>query len=352
MSGGRDAPARRRPAAARLRIAQVLAIAIVAYFIVSYLVHSWSKVRAYQWSFRPLPLVLSLLAFLLFYLLQGGAWWLLLRGFRLRSSLPTASATWGKSILARYVPGNVFMFLGRAWMSRRQGLDLARVSAAMVYEQALGLSSALVTVALLYPFWRHHGRIAAWSLVAVPFLVALMHPRVFTPLAARLLRVLKREPLGAALPFAATLGLLCYFVVSWLVAGAAAWLLAASVTAVGARELPVIVAGYAFAYVVGMAAFIFPSGLGVREAVLAATLATRLPGGVALAWAVLLRLWQTIVELAYVGGVSLGEARGGAAAVAGRAQSITDTRGDATSSGSAAQGDVRRSNSGEDEEEE
>ncbi len=294
-----------------LRIAQGLAVAIIAYFIVTYLVHSWSKVRSYEWSVRPLPLVLSFIAFLLFYVLQGGAWWLLLRGFALRSGPTRASATWGKSILARYVPGNVFMFLGRAWMSRRQGLDLARVSAAMVYEQALGLSSALVTVALLFPFWMRHGGITAWSLVAIPILVALMHPRVFTPLAAWALRVLKREPLGAVLPFAAVLGLLCYYVVSWLVAGLAAWLLADSVTAIGARALPVIIAGYAFAYVVGMAAFIFPSGLGVREAVLAAALAARLPGGVALAWAVLLRLWQTLVELVYVGAASLADARGG-----------------------------------------
>ena len=51
-----------------------------------------------------------------------------------------------------------------------------------------------------------------------------------------------------------------------------------------------------------MAAFIFPSGIGVREAVLAAALASRLPGGVALAWAVLLRLWQTVIELLFVGG--------------------------------------------------
>ena len=51
---------------------------------------------------------------------------------------------WGKSILARYMPGNVFMFVGRAWMSHAQGLPLERVTAAMVYEQALGVCSALL----------------------------------------------------------------------------------------------------------------------------------------------------------------------------------------------------------------
>ncbi len=66
-------------------------------------------------------LVASGVAFLSFYVLQALAWWLLLRGFDLHSPFPVAMSTWGKSILARYVPGNVFMFVGRAWMSHGQG---------------------------------------------------------------------------------------------------------------------------------------------------------------------------------------------------------------------------------------
>ena len=50
-----------------------------------------------------------------------------------------------------------------------------------------------------------------------------------------------------------------------------------------------------------MAAFFFPSGIGVREAVLTAAAGARLPGGVALAWALLLRLWVTVIELVFVG---------------------------------------------------
>jgi len=53
--------------------------------------------------------------------------------------------------------------------------------------------------------------------------------------------------------------------------------------------------------VAGMIAFFIPSGIGVREAVLAASLARRLPGGVALVWALLLRVWVTAIELVFVG---------------------------------------------------
>ena len=208
---------------------------------------------------------------------------------------------WGKSILARYVPGNVFMFVGRAWMSHSRGLSVERVSAAMVYEQALGVGGALLAVAVLFPFWEYRPGITALSLIAIPVLIVLMHPRVFGPLAGWALRLLHRAPLEVTLGFGAVLGVLVLFMLDWLVAGVGAWMLARSITGLGVDSLPLVIVAYALAYVAGMVAFFIPSGIGVREAVLTASLSRELPGGVALTWALLLRLWVTVIELVFVG---------------------------------------------------
>jgi len=292
---------RRRGRRFVLRIVQLALVAATLYFLAAYLLRSWSTITAYAWSFDPKWLVLSAAAFLVFYLSQTVSWWYLLRGCGAPSPFWPAAATWAKSILARYVPGNVFMFVGRAWMSHAQGLPVERVSAAMVYEQAIGLCSALITVAVLFPFWEYRPGTTALSLIAIPVFVALMHPRLFGPLASRLLRLLHRPPLDVTVAFRSVVGLLAFFVLAWLVAGAGAWSLARAVTGIGVDALPLVVVAYAFAYVVGMAAFIFPSGIGVREAVLTASLSGHLPAGVVLAWAVLLRLWVTAMELAFVG---------------------------------------------------
>ena len=303
VAGPAEPPARPhrpwlRPA---LRVAQIVLVAAIVYFLAAYLVRSWSTVKAYHWSLRYGWLVASGVAFLAFYVLQALAWWLLLRGFDLHSPFPVAMSTWGKSILARYVPGNVFMFVGRAWMSHGQGLPVATVSAAMVYEQALGLASALVTVAVLFPFWETDRGATGLSLLAIPLFIILLHPRVFRPLSSWALRRVHREPLDVTLGFGVVIAMLCYYVAAWLVAGTGAWLLARAVTGLGVGSLPLVIVAYALSFVVGMAAFIFPSGIGVREAVLTASLAKHLPGGVALAWALLLRLWVTAIELLFVG---------------------------------------------------
>lgn len=284
-----------------VRLIQAAIVAATVYFLVAYLVRSWDSIEDFDWEFDAGWLALSGVAFFVFYFAQAGFWWLLLRGCGAPGPFWPAASVWGKSILARYVPGNVFMFVGRAWMSHSRGLSVERVSAAMVYEQALGVCGALLAVAVLFPFWEYRPGVTALSLIAIPVLVALMHPRVFGPVAGWALRLLHRPPLEVTLGFGAVLGMLVLFTLDWLVAGAGAWLLARSITGLDASALPLVTVAYALAYVAGMVAFFIPSGIGVREAVLTASLSKELPGGVALTWALLLRLWVTILELLFVG---------------------------------------------------
>jgi len=290
-----------------LRLLQALLVAATVAFVALALARSWDEVTAYDWTFRPGWLLASAAVLLCFYCAQAMGWWLLLAGFGLRPGVLATWAVWGSSILARYVPGTVFMFVGRAWLHHGQGLDLPRVGAAMVYEQALQLCAALLTVAFLWPLARVDAAWAAWSLLAIPPLLVLVHPGVFVPLAGRVLRLLHREPLAAALGFGRVVALLGYYVATWLLVGVGAWCLAEATVDVGVDTVALVVAAYALAYVAGMAVFFVPSGVGVREAVLAGALGAEVGTAVALAWAVLLRLWQTAAEVVFVGLVLLAD---------------------------------------------
>ena len=100
-----------------------------------------------------------------------------------------------------------------------------------------------------------------------------MHPRIFGPLAGWALRLLHRPPLEV------TLGLrrrARHARASSRSTGSSpatgAWLLARAITGLGVDALPLVIVAYALAYVAGMVAFFIPSGIGVREAVLTASL--------------------------------------------------------------------------------
>jgi hypothetical protein len=282
------------------RLVQAAFVLVVAVFIVVRLADTWDTISAYPWELHLGPLAASVVLFLVFYWLNGVAWWLLVRGFRQPAGLHDSVALWGQSILARYVPGNVFMFVGRALLAQRRGLSLAPITAAMVYEQALGFAAALMTATALFPFVDEEPAEALWGAVGIPLILVAVHPRVFSPLADRLLRAMRRPPLEVVLRYRTVLAMLAFYVGSWLVVGAAAYAFAAGVAGAGREALAAVTAGYALGFVAGMVAFVMPSGLGVREAVLAATIVGSLPAGVALAWALLLRLWQTVLELLFV----------------------------------------------------
>jgi uncharacterized membrane protein YbhN (UPF0104 family) len=148
-AGDRDAGRRHRV----LRAVQAVLTIAALVFVALALARSWDEVQAYEWSLHPVWLAVSGLLILAFYVLQAAGWWMLLRSLALHVPVRWAAASWGRSIIARYIPGNVFMVLGRALSSQRRGLELRRVSAAMVYEQALAFCAALVTLGLLFPFW-------------------------------------------------------------------------------------------------------------------------------------------------------------------------------------------------------
>jgi glycosyltransferase 2 family protein len=324
VRGERAAPARREddtpggqtqggPSWLRGRPASVIralfAVAVAA-VIALYLARSWDTLSGYDWRLSFWPALAATVCFAVFYLLSGLFWWAILDACGLRSGKLRAVATWGQSVLARYLPGNVFMFAGRLWMSVRQGLEPDRVTAAMVYEQVLSVAGALLTAALLFPFWEYERALTAWSLIAVPLLVALLHPRVFAPLAALVLRIAHRPPLRQVITFRRVCLLLAWSVGLWLLVGVGAWLTAVALTGAGADALPQVVAAFALAFVAGMVAFFVPSGIGVREGVLAAATVATLPGSaVAFAWALLVRFWVTLVELGFVAVVTLVDRR-------------------------------------------
>ena len=78
--------------------------------------------------FSPGWLLISALGVLLFYFLQGEYWRLILHALGEDIPARPGRAVWGKSLLARYVPTNALMIVGRVVMAERYGVT-KRVSA-------------------------------------------------------------------------------------------------------------------------------------------------------------------------------------------------------------------------------
>ena len=134
----------------------------------------------------------------------------------------------------------------------------------------------------------------------MPLAALLLHPRVFGPASAWALGRVHRPPLGALLPFGRVILMVGWYLVTAAMLGLSVW---AFMRGVGGPEIgdPVGVAsGFLLAFVVSMLVFIVPSGLGVRDAMLALVLSWQVPAGVAVALSVGSRLFLIAVELVFV----------------------------------------------------
>ena len=279
-----------------------LIIVLIAGFLTAFVVTQWSRLPDYDWEFRPLWLVVAGAALLFFYALQCEAWLWILRALGERLDSRPGRSIWGRSLIARYVPTNALMVVGRVVMAERRGVSKRACLASIVYEAGFAIATAVIAGSyFVITLPGLEDQPARYAIVAlIPLALMMLHPRVFHPLANFGLRKLGRPTLSAALPAGRAARFVLVYALSWLAVGLGLVAFAASLHPLDSGDIAYAAAAYPVAFCVAVLTFVVPGGLGTRDAALALSLAAVLPGAVATAIAVGFRIFQTAIELMYV----------------------------------------------------
>ena len=244
-------------------------------------------------------LVLAVTVLAAYYLVFVVGWLRLLAAYGIRIPYRVALQAEMLSMLAKYVPGGVWTPAARVVALRRFGVRETPVVLATILLEA-GLSAVAGIGVFLVGLVIVGGADAPLlPLAAFGVLVAaLLHPRVFEPVAARLLR-----PFGAdvvhPLPPRTAFTLLGFYALTWPLGGAALFFLLRSVGGDPAlSSIPFLGGASAVGAIVAVLAVFAPSGLGVREASVYGLLLAVAGEAVALGATILNRLAITLVEAA------------------------------------------------------
>jgi glycosyltransferase 2 family protein len=208
-------------------------------------------------------------------LLLSSAWCQLLSPSLSTTSIRSHHAVYGRTQVAKYLPGNLFHLVGRQVMGRRLGYGQTRLALASLLEAVLVV---LIAGTLALPIvWRWLDGPLLWIVGCAGVGLALLVPALLrngNPLAASLARAARIYP-DAALPAARRL--LCaaaLYAGFFVVVAAIFWILTLTVT--GHRQPPIgFRAGVSVVAVAWLAGFLTPgssAGIGVREAMLIAAL--------------------------------------------------------------------------------
>jgi hypothetical protein len=197
-------------------------------------------------------------------------------------------AVYGRTQIAKYLPGNCFHFAGRQWLGARLGHGQAALAVASIAETLLLIAIALTLALPLTAPWLPPTR-WPWLLMAATVALALAWAGWRWPgLPGRTAVARATAGLARQLPWA--VGCQLGF---FAVCGALVWLLA-GVVAQAPLDPPTAIGAFALAWVAGLIVPGAAAGIGVREAALTLTLAPSLGAEAATALAVALRLVTTL----------------------------------------------------------
>ena len=250
-----------------------------------------------------------------YYLVFVFGWMWILREWGVRLSYPAALRAEMVSMLAKYIPGGIWTPAARVVAARRAGVtDAALVTSSMLLEAGLSAVAGVMVFVLSLAYVDDVKAPLAPLIIFGVVIAILVQPRVFRPLAHKVLRRLGYKQELPNMRARTLSALLVFYACTWVVGGTALWLMLRSVGAHPEAASIVFLGGVsAVGAIVAVLVVFAPSGLGVREASMYGLMLAVATPGQALGAVALNRLALTAVELLLllVGGVFLRKSRRG-----------------------------------------
>ena len=293
----------------RVFIKWAVALAIFA-FLGKMVWENWNQVKETPFAFRLLPFLLSTLLLTLSYFIQVWAWYLITLRLEIAIPFKDTVASWFYSQLGKYLPGKVWLLLGRFYLYDSKGKSRKAITVAL-YLEAVTLIMAAGLVFLLSLLFVKEVKPFTLGIplpgVILLFLLCLfsLHPRVLQKIFNTVLVRLKREPFYIPISYSQILWILTVCVLSWVIGGVGFYVFVDSVWNISFEHILLLTGALAISSTVGLLALFAPSGLGVREGVLVYLLSSIMPGSVAVILSILTRLWMTLIEIGLIGVVYL-----------------------------------------------
>ena len=262
----------------------------------------WSQVRAHLSQLGPGTLVGAFIMVVVALFAAMMSWRTLLGDLGSPLGIRASARIVFLSQLGKYLPGSVWPYLAQIELGREHHVPRTRSAAVSVLAVLISLVSGLLIAAATMPWASPSATRRFWPVfLAVPILVALMHPRILNGLLGWALRVLRRPPFEERVSFRGIGVALTWSAAAWFVSGLQIWFLAADVAHLGIGALPVAIGAYALAWSAGFLFVIAPAGAGVREAALVAALSPVMSTSAALTVALVSRLLTTAGDLVGAG---------------------------------------------------
>ncbi len=244
----------------------------------------------------PFHFILSILLLWLGFYLSTLSWWYILKKHQIKVSRHSALVSHGLSVFAKYIPGKIWVVLGRASKVSGKEYSLKITSYASLKEQFLYVWTGLLLSSIPLFFYRG---IDLYS-ISVTALFILFSFLNFSDAFRRFLiwsfkRVFKKSIDLPAISFKESLKVIALIAIYWF-----AWIIGFYFLSLSLYSSTTLQVGFVFplSVTLGLLAIVVPGGIGIREGVLTGFLVLiGIPIEISTGISIISRLWYITGEI-------------------------------------------------------
>jgi uncharacterized protein (TIRG00374 family) len=276
-------------------------VGLILFFLFRFLYENWQEVSAYDFQLNYYYILISFPLLFGFFIMRVYCWRLVLKKMGIILSIKKSVKISFLSMMGRYLPGRVWMVMGKVYLCGKEGVSKGDAFASVVMEIVLEIVAsifffffflyAVMEKPLLSPE-------VIYSLAIVMiFGLVLLYPRVFYAMINFFLLRLKGEKIKECISYKDTIQLFFLYNFIVLLQGCAFYVFINSICYVSLDKILGLTGSLSIAGALGTLSFFTPSGLGVREGVLALLLSNFVAPPIAVIISLLTRLWVTLGEV-------------------------------------------------------
>ncbi len=258
-------------------------------FLVYYL-YKFDYLKVTGLKFNYLYLFFSVLFLWLGFYLSTLSWWFILKKHHINVSKSMALSSHGLSVFAKYIPGKIWVILGRAAKASGNLYSVKTASYASLKEQLLYVWEGLLLgwiPLLIYRGVDKYSLAIFLTILFITFFNFSDKVRIF--IIKIIKKIFKKELDIPHISFKENINILLYIFVYW-----AAWIIAFYFLALSVFPETSLNIGFVFplSVTLGLLAVFVPGGIGVREGIMTAFMVlSGIPAEIAATISIISRLW-------------------------------------------------------------
>ena len=285
-------------------ILSFILITVIFTVLAQNIIHNWSVVQSFPWRFSGIDFILLLLFLSPIYLKKGRSSFLVLRALGNRIGYIQSIRIWLLSNASRFIPGVVWQYGGRIYLSSGAGIPAGTTFTALLIELVFLITIVLIIVLTAFSFWNYPRDIKFFQIAVLilPIFIALIlllnNQRVITKIASIYKRITGKE--GEVTNFKFSIYWIPILLVSYLLqfifAGSVLFFLVKLAVNLDWNLYATFIGIFAGSWLIGYITVIAPAGLGVQEISIATMLSLYMPFPVASMIAILFRVVLLLTE--------------------------------------------------------